>query len=96
MSPVCLAGRRTGKWVALVNRRSSQSFSGFNQAISVFFYNREEGPLRMIEAIPLPHYGKWRHMPPREFECLSPSWRIAVVSFAEVSTLTNSSRSWIP
>ncbi len=40
-----------------------------NQVISVFFHNRKEGPLRMIEAVPLyrPHYGKWRHMPPREF-----------------------------
>ena len=22
----------------------------------------------MIEAVPFPHYGKWRHMPPRDLE----------------------------
>ena len=41
MSPSCLAGRRTGKWVALVNRGSSQPFGAFTQTISVFFYNRK-------------------------------------------------------
>ena len=41
-----------------------------NQTISVRFYNGKEGPLQMLEAVPLycPHYGKWRHMPPRELE----------------------------
>jgi hypothetical protein len=41
MSPGCLAGRRTGKWVALVNCGSLQPFGAFNQTISVFFYNRK-------------------------------------------------------
>jgi site-specific recombinase XerD len=33
------------------------------------FHNRKEGPLRMIEAVPLHllRYGKWRHMPPRGY-----------------------------
>ena len=39
MSPGCLAGRRTGKWVALVNRGSSQPFGALNQTISMLFYN---------------------------------------------------------
>ncbi len=41
-----------------------------NPAISGLFYNNKEGPLRMLEAVPpyRPHYGKWRHMPPRDLE----------------------------
>jgi len=48
MSPGCLARRRTGKWMALVNRGSSQPFGASNQAISVFFYNNREGPLQAL------------------------------------------------
>ena len=43
-----------------------------NQTISGFFSNGREGPLRILEAVPLyrPHYGKWRHcVPPRDLEC---------------------------
>ena len=41
-----------------------------NQTVSACFDNSKEGPLRILEAIPLdhPHYGKWRHMAPRDLE----------------------------
>jgi hypothetical protein len=69
-----------------------------NQTISARFYNAKEGPLRMLEAVPLycPHYGKWRHMPPREFESLSPPWWIAAeLSFQNLKiTLDGSVVSW--
>ena len=38
MSPGCLAGKRTDKWVALVNRGSSPPFCAIHQTISVFFH----------------------------------------------------------
>jgi hypothetical protein len=42
-----------------------------NQAISVCIHSDKEGPLRILEAVPLyrSHYGKWRHKPPRDLEC---------------------------
>jgi len=60
MLPGCLACRHTGNWVALVNRGSSQPSGAFNQTISVFFYNRKEGPLQLFDAVLLfrLHYGK--------------------------------------
>jgi len=72
MSPHYSVGRYVGRQTTRVNWGSIQSSGAFNQAISVFFYNREKGPLRMIEAVPLPPYGKRRHMPPRDPESLSP------------------------
>lgn len=71
MSPGCLAGRRTGKWVALVNRGSFQPFGALNQTISVLFYTIRQGPLQAFEAVPVfrLHYGKWRHMPPISYTC---------------------------
>jgi hypothetical protein len=68
MSPHYSVGRYVGRQTTRVNWGSIQSSGAFNQAISVFFYNREKGPLRMIEAVPLPPYGKRRHMPPRDLE----------------------------
>jgi len=36
----------------------------------VFFYNSKERPLQLSDAVPLfhLHYGKWRHMPPRDLQ----------------------------
>jgi hypothetical protein len=50
-----------------------------NQVVSVLFYDNKEGPLQVFEAVPLyrQHYGKWRHMPPRDIErtpCRHPCW----------------------
>jgi hypothetical protein len=72
MSPGCLAGRYSGKWVPLVNHGSSQPFGALNQTISLVFYNIKEGPLQVFEAVSLyrPHYGKWRHMPPISYTCV--------------------------
>jgi hypothetical protein len=41
-----------------------------NQTISVLCCHSKEGPLQVFEAVPLyhPHYGKRRHMPPRDLE----------------------------
>jgi hypothetical protein len=71
MSPGFLAGRRTGKWVTLVDWGFKPAVCTANQRISVFFYNRKERPLRISEATPLycPLYGKWRHVCPRDLEC---------------------------
>ena len=71
MSPDRLPSRNAGKRIALSNWSSPPVSSCPNHTISVFFYYSKEGPLRMLETVPLPcaHYGKWRHMPPRDLQC---------------------------
>jgi hypothetical protein len=70
MSPDCLAGRYAGKRFTLVDRGINSDVYTANHRISLFFYNRKEGPLWVSEAVPLyrPHYGNWRHMPPKDLE----------------------------
>jgi hypothetical protein len=79
MSPGCLASTR----ITLVNwlsiRGSLQLVSDLIKLFQCIAIIGKEGPLRIVEAIPLycPHYGKWRHMPPRDLErtpCRHPCW----------------------
>jgi hypothetical protein len=71
MSPSRLTGGYSSKWITLVNWEFNPDIHCSNQVISVFFYNSKEGPPQVFEAVPLycPHYGEWRHMPPRDLEC---------------------------
>ena len=71
----CLTAGLSGKVMTLVACMfiwgSSRLSCIPNPTISVFFYNNREGPLPVFKAVPLyrPHYGKWRHMPPRDLQC---------------------------
>jgi hypothetical protein len=67
MSPGCLASTR----ITLVNwlsiRGSLQLVSDLIKLFQCIAIIGKEGPLRIVEAIPLycPHYGKWRHVCPQ-------------------------------
>ena len=70
MSPDRLTGGYSGKRCPPVDRGISSAVYTANHRVSLFFYNRKAGPFRILEAVLLfrPHYGKWRHMPPRDLE----------------------------
>lgn len=64
MSSSFLLGGYPGKRITLVNWGCNPEVHTANQMISMFFYNKKEGPLQMLETVPLLSRPLWHESPP--------------------------------